>query len=105
MKHSEIVLVDEVSIHYGNYWLRLRWPGKRGGVAGYVALGPVSANRDEALRGGKLGKREGTSEDEFESLRLGDGLRDGTMMMIERNRDDGDGIGLNKSNSLDIGRL
>mmetsp|Transcript_9809 Transcript_9809/g.14602 ORF Transcript_9809/g.14602 Transcript_9809/m.14602 type:complete len:956 (-) Transcript_9809:81-2948(-) len=39
VKHAEVVLVDEVSVHYGNFWLRLRWPGKRGGVAGYIALG------------------------------------------------------------------
>lgn len=39
VRHAELVLVDEVSIHYGTYWLRLRWPGPRGGVAGYIALG------------------------------------------------------------------
>jgi len=42
VKHAEVVLVDEVSVHYGNFWLRLRWPGKRGGVAGYIALGGVN---------------------------------------------------------------
>jgi hypothetical protein len=42
VKHAEIVLVDQVSVHYGNYWLRLIWPGKRGGVAGYIALGGVN---------------------------------------------------------------
>lgn len=42
VKHAEIVLVDEISVHYGNYWLRLRWPGDRGGVAGYIALGSVN---------------------------------------------------------------
>ena len=41
VKHAEIVLVDEVNVYYGNYWLRLRWPGKRGGVAGYIPLGGV----------------------------------------------------------------
>jgi hypothetical protein len=39
VRHSEVVLVDEVSLYYGKYWLRLRWPGSRGGVAGYIVLG------------------------------------------------------------------
>lgn len=39
MRHSEVVLVDEVSIHYNRYWLRLRWPGSRGGIAGYIVVG------------------------------------------------------------------
>jgi hypothetical protein len=38
LRHSEIILVDDVCIAYGRYWLRLRWPGHRGGFAGYVAL-------------------------------------------------------------------
>ena len=38
LKHSEIVLVDEVSCYYDRLWLRLCWPGSRGGVAGYILL-------------------------------------------------------------------
>eukprot|EP00559_Dactyliosolen_fragilissimus_P007383 CAMPEP_0184871098 /NCGR_PEP_ID=MMETSP0580-20130426/39908_1 /TAXON_ID=1118495 /ORGANISM="Dactyliosolen fragilissimus" /LENGTH=663 /DNA_ID=CAMNT_0027373597 /DNA_START=173 /DNA_END=2165 /DNA_ORIENTATION=- len=45
VRHAEIVLVDQVAVHYGRYWLRLRWPGPRGGVAGYIALGSVSSQQ------------------------------------------------------------
>jgi hypothetical protein len=41
VRHAEVVLVDQVSIHYGRYWLRLRWPGPHGGFAGFIALGLV----------------------------------------------------------------
>jgi len=43
VRHSEAVLVDEVSVHHGKYWLRLRWPGSRGGVAGYIMLGGTNS--------------------------------------------------------------
>jgi hypothetical protein len=39
VRHSELVLVDQVSLHFDRYWLRLRWPGSYGGVAGYILLG------------------------------------------------------------------
>jgi hypothetical protein len=39
VRHSELVLVDQVSLHFDKYWLRLRWPGSYGGVAGYILLG------------------------------------------------------------------
>lgn len=42
VRHSEVVLVDDVCIAFDRYWLRLRWPGSRGGFAGYIALGKVS---------------------------------------------------------------
>jgi hypothetical protein len=42
IRHAEIVLVDDVSIAYGRYWLRLRWPGHTGGFAGYIAMAKVS---------------------------------------------------------------
>jgi hypothetical protein len=38
IRHSEVVLVDDVVYMYSNYWLRLRWPGSKGGFAGYVCL-------------------------------------------------------------------
>jgi len=41
IRHAEVVLVDQVSIRFGRYWFRLRWPGPRGGVAGFIALGLV----------------------------------------------------------------
>lgn len=39
IRHAELVLVDDVCVAYGRYWLRLRWPGQRGGFAGYIAMG------------------------------------------------------------------
>jgi len=41
VRHAEVVLVDDVCIAHGRYWLRLRWPGPPGGFAGYIALGPA----------------------------------------------------------------
>ena len=38
IRHSEVVLVDDVVYMYSNYWLRLTWPGSKGGFAGYVCL-------------------------------------------------------------------
>ena len=42
IRHAEVVLVDDVCIAYERHWLRLRWPGSKGGFAGYVALGKVN---------------------------------------------------------------
>jgi len=42
VRHAEVILVDDVCIAHDRYWLRLRWPGGRGGFAGYIALGKVS---------------------------------------------------------------
>lgn len=42
VRHAEIVLVDDVCVAYDRYWLRLRWPGHKGGFAGYIAMGLVS---------------------------------------------------------------
>lgn len=42
VRHAEIVLVDDVCIAYDRYWLRLRWPGHKGGFAGYIAMGKVA---------------------------------------------------------------
>lgn len=39
--HAQVVLVDDVCIAHGRYWLRLRWPGNRGGFAGYIGMGSV----------------------------------------------------------------
>ena len=41
IKHSEVVIVDDVCVAYDRYWLRLRWPGQKGGFAGYMAMGKV----------------------------------------------------------------
>lgn len=42
VRHAELVLVDDVCISYGRYWLRLRWPGQKGGFAGYIAMNQLS---------------------------------------------------------------
>ena len=42
VRHAEIVLVDDICIAFGRYWLRLRWPGQREGFAGYIAMGVVT---------------------------------------------------------------
>jgi len=55
IRHAEIVLVDDVCLAHDRYWLRLRWPGRRGGFAGYVAMGRV----DEVLAAAPPG--QGTS--------------------------------------------
>ena len=38
LRHGEIVLVDDVCLAWERHWLRLRWPGHRGGFAGYLPL-------------------------------------------------------------------
>jgi hypothetical protein len=42
VRHAEVVIVDDICIAYDRYWLRLRWPGHKGGFAGYIAMGIVS---------------------------------------------------------------
>lgn len=42
VRHAEIVLVDDVCVAFGRYWLRLRWPGHKGGFAGYIAMDKVA---------------------------------------------------------------
>lgn len=42
VRHAEIVIVDDVCVAYERYWLRLRWPGAKGGFAGYIAMGLVA---------------------------------------------------------------
>jgi hypothetical protein len=41
VRHAEVVLVDDTCVAFDRYWLRLRWPGHKGGFAGYIALGKV----------------------------------------------------------------
>jgi hypothetical protein len=55
VRHSEVVLVDDVCVAFDRYWLRLRWPGTKGGFAGYIALGktdePVWIKREPGPQG------------------------------------------------------
>jgi hypothetical protein len=46
VRHAEIVLVDDVCVAYQRYWLRLRWPGHKGGFAGYIAMGSVDKQKE-----------------------------------------------------------
>jgi hypothetical protein len=38
LRHGEVVLVDDVCVAYDTFWLRLRWPGRKAGFAGYLPL-------------------------------------------------------------------
>jgi hypothetical protein len=42
VRHAEVVLVDDACIAYGRLWLRLRWPGQKGGFAGYIPMNRIS---------------------------------------------------------------
>lgn len=44
--HAQVVLVDDVCVGYGRYWVRLRWPGSKGGFAGYIAMQKVGEDDD-----------------------------------------------------------
>jgi hypothetical protein len=66
IRHAEVVLVDDVCIAFGRYWLRLRWPGHKGGFAGYVALGKV----DEPLSKHVLEALQGTVQKNVECIRM-----------------------------------
>lgn len=49
IRHAEVVLVDDVCVAFDRYWLRLRWPGSKGGFAGYLAMGLVAEEKNKAL--------------------------------------------------------
>jgi hypothetical protein len=57
IRHAEVVLVDDVCIAYDRHWLRLRWPGSKGGFAGYVALGKVNETSVSKKALGRLQSR------------------------------------------------
>ena len=38
LRHGEIILVDDVCVAWDRLWLRLRWPGRKGGFAGYLPV-------------------------------------------------------------------
>lgn len=46
VRHAEICIVDDVCVAYQRYWLRLRWPGSKGGFAGYIAMQRVDAGAE-----------------------------------------------------------
>ena len=48
LRHGEIVLVDDVCLAWDRYWLRLRWPGHRGGFAGYLPLDKSISSSSDA---------------------------------------------------------
>lgn len=45
VRHAEICIVDDVCIAYQRYWLKLRWPGSKGGFAGYIAMQCVNESQ------------------------------------------------------------
>ena len=51
VRHAEVVLVDDVCIAFGRYWLRLRWPGEGKGFAGYIAMGLVGSDANSKPKG------------------------------------------------------
>jgi hypothetical protein len=59
VRHAEIVLVDDVCIAYGRYWLRLRWPGHKGGFAGYIAMGRIANGGGDWPSGENQERNEG----------------------------------------------
>lgn len=61
IRHAEVVLVDDVCIAFDRHWLRLRWPGSKGGFAGYVALGKVNETVFNRQALGVLQLREATN--------------------------------------------
>mmetsp|Transcript_9014 Transcript_9014/g.22348 ORF Transcript_9014/g.22348 Transcript_9014/m.22348 type:complete len:750 (+) Transcript_9014:172-2421(+) len=64
IRHAEVVLVDDVCIAYDRHWLRLRWPGHKGGFAGYVALGKVNETSVSRQALEALQPRESAAETE-----------------------------------------
>lgn len=48
LRHGEIVLVDDVCLAWDCYWLRLRWPGHRGGFAGYLPIEKSDSDRSNS---------------------------------------------------------
>lgn len=63
LRNGEIVLVDDVCkcADDGRHWLRLRWPGRKGGFAGYL---PVEQDdEDEANDDGAGEEEEGADVD------------------------------------------
>jgi len=60
VRHSEVVLVDQVSIAYNRYWLRLQWPGSRGGMAGYIALGTLPSTTSTTNSNGNSNNNNNT---------------------------------------------
>lgn len=59
VRHAEVVLVDDVSTLGDKYWLRLRWPGQKGGFAGYIAVYKDGSNGEANSTGNT--KKEASS--------------------------------------------
>ena len=63
LRHGEVVLVDDVCVAWDRYWLRLRWPGHRGGFAGYIPVeksdGSKSNDKEtEQIQGERFSERQ-----------------------------------------------
>jgi hypothetical protein len=62
VRHAEVVLVDDVCLAYDRYWLRLCWPGHKGGFAGYIALGKVGQGQVQASSSSLLQRTNATPQ-------------------------------------------
>ena len=49
VRHAEVVLADMCLVAHGRTWLRLRWPGEQGGLAGFVAVGRADTSTSSSL--------------------------------------------------------
>eukprot|EP00980_Cylindrotheca_fusiformis_P018495 scaffold6124_cov122-Cylindrotheca_fusiformis.AAC.14 len=67
VRHSEVVLVDDVCVAFQRYWIRLRWPGSKGGFAGYIALGKTDESlwikRDPGAQVPSIPEDDGAADD------------------------------------------
>lgn len=59
LRHGEIILVDDVCVALDQLWLRLRWPGSKGGFAGYLPLDKPCDESKESQ------DKDGTNDGEF----------------------------------------
>lgn len=99
VRHSEVVLVDEVSVHFNKYWLRLLWPGSRGGVAGYIVLGGTNSVPNDRVREWKERLRGAVGGIELEGFEVG-GMN---MNMGMNDGDESGGIGIGIPPDADTG--
>jgi len=83
VRYAEVVLVDAVFWLYGCYWLRLKWPGTRGGAAGYIAL-PADVPPEDEMGLQNFDRCMPTTEDRD----LGDGETEEDGQVVGEETDD-----------------
>lgn len=80
IRHSEVVLVDDVVYMYSNYWLRLCWPGSKGGFAGYICLVAHTNHIKQTLDAG-AGDGDGTNSIQLKLQETNPKTSDGEMSL------------------------